>query len=99
MSPQEEVPLGNPDILVCSVGTEIFYEANGSQAPTADKKWGRLLDQGWNRDLIVKTASKFSGLKLQVLVFRLGPLLSKKACPAVHLCKSKSQVLYAKGLS
>ena len=66
---QEEVPLGNPDILVCSVGTEIFYEASGGQTPAADKKWGKLLDQGWNRELIVKTASKFAGLKLQVLPY------------------------------
>lgn len=59
--------MGNPDILVCSVGTEIFYETNSNQSPTADKKWGSLLDQGWNRELVVKTADKFDGLKLQVL--------------------------------
>ena len=64
---QEEVPLGDPDILVCSVGTEIFYEANGTQNPIADKKWGNLLDQGWDRELVVRSASKIVGLELQVL--------------------------------
>lgn len=67
MASQEEVPLGNPDILVCSVGTEIFFEAAGSQVPEANQKWIALLDQGWNREIVVAVANKFSGLSLQVI--------------------------------
>ncbi len=61
---QEDVPLGDPDILVCSVGTEIFYEAK--EKAEADKKWGAILDQGWNRESVLSIVSKYPGLKLQV---------------------------------
>ena len=62
---QKEVPLAMPDVLVCSVGTEIFFETAGSQ-PVPDQKWIKLLDEGWNRDAVVESASKLSGLTLQV---------------------------------
>ena len=62
---QKEVPLAVPDVLVCSVGTEIFFEAAGSQ-PVPDQKWIKLLDEGWNRDAILESASQLSGLTLQV---------------------------------
>lgn len=63
---QEDVPLANPDILVCSVGTEIFYEAAASDKAQADRKWAAELDHGWNRESILKIAAELPGLTLQV---------------------------------
>jgi len=63
---QKEVPLGNPDILVCSVGTEIFYEATAESEPVPDPKWIELLNQGWDRSAVVECAAQLSGLSLQV---------------------------------
>ena len=65
---QEEVPLGVPDVLICSVGTEIFFEKPGSDGtePQPDKKWTQLLDQGWNRQAALKAAAELSELKPQV---------------------------------
>ena len=62
---QEEVPLGKPDVLICSVGTEIFMDVD-SPAPVSRESWTRKLDQGWDRKAIVEAASKHSQLKLQV---------------------------------
>lgn len=62
---RKEVPLGTPDVLVCSVGTEIFFQADAESEPTADQKWTELLNRGWNRTAIVDCASQFSGLGLQ----------------------------------
>ena len=62
---QGEIPLGDPDVLVCSVGTEIFFEATGTQ-PVADAKWTSKLDQGWDRQQVVDIVSGFSGLSMQV---------------------------------
>ena len=65
---QEEVPLGTPDILICSVGTEIFFEKPGSAGaePQPDKKWIQLLDQGWDRQAALDAAAQFQELKPQV---------------------------------
>ncbi|KAH9331363.1 hypothetical protein KI387_003471, partial [Taxus chinensis] len=54
-----EVPLLTPAVLVLSVGTEIFY---GAQPDTA---WLNLLDQGWNRDIVLEEAKMFPQLRLQ----------------------------------
>ena len=62
---QEEVPLGNPDVLVCSVGTEIFFEASGAR-PEANKQWATELDQGWSRAKAIEIAGSFPELKPQV---------------------------------
>ena len=71
-STQGEVPLGTPDVLVCSVGTEIFLEVS-SPSPQPDDAWVKKLDQGWDRQGILDAAAKHSQLKLQV---RPGSLLT-----------------------
>ena len=65
---QDEVPLGNPDVLICSVGTEIFWEkpTSGGTEPQPDKIWMQLLDQGWNRQAALDAAAQFSELVPQV---------------------------------
>ena len=62
---QKEVPLGNPDVLVCSVGTEIFFEATGA-SPEANQQWKTELDQGWDRQAAIDAAGALHDLKPQV---------------------------------
>jgi sucrose-6-phosphatase len=59
---QKEAPLLVPDVLVCSVGTEIFFESAGE----ADQEWGRELDQGWDRQGALDAAAGIPELKQQV---------------------------------
>jgi len=54
-----EAPLLTPDILVCSVGTEILH--NG----VSDPEWEAYLDQGWDRDTAAAVGSRFPELVLQ----------------------------------
>lgn len=62
---QDEAPLLNPNVLICSVGTEIFYRtADGSLVP--DQAWEAYLDQGWDRASVEGVAAKFPQLKQQV---------------------------------
>ena len=102
---QEEVPLGTPDILICSVGTEIFFEKPGSQGaePQPDKKWIQLLDQGWDRQAALDAAAQFQELKPQVQHAALVPGYYNKVVDMHHLsvmcCKvpqSYSKVITAR---
>lgn len=58
----EQQSLLEPDALVTSVGTEIYFDSN-YQAP--DPKWSEKLSDGWNRDLIFEISEKFEELVLQ----------------------------------
>ena len=60
------MPLGTPDVLVCSVGTEIFFEASGA-APEPDRKWVAELDKGWDRAAAIKCAESLGQLRMQVI--------------------------------
>jgi len=64
---RREVPaLRPPDALVCSVGTEIFFEADHA-APTPDEAWCAALDAGgWDRAKVEGVAAAASPeLRLQ----------------------------------
>ncbi|MBN4003467.1 sucrose-phosphate phosphatase [Nostoc sp. LPT] len=50
-----------PDVLICAVGTEIYY----SNSNTLDSKWSDYLSEGWDRDLVVNISKAFSELKPQ----------------------------------
>ncbi|EFJ47149.1 hypothetical protein VOLCADRAFT_46722, partial [Volvox carteri f. nagariensis] len=54
----EEAPLLTPAVLICSVGTEIFY--------LPDAEWEALLDQGWDRQRVLQVAAGFPELRKQV---------------------------------
>lgn len=56
--------LGTPDVLICSVGTEVYFEpAPGSGAPpTVDAKWEAALDAGgWDRRAVEAAAAAVGG--------------------------------------
>ena len=68
---RKEVPaLAVPDVLICSVGTEIFFEnekEEGGNVPVPDSRWTAALDAtGWSRAAVSAAAlSSTRALKLQ----------------------------------
>eukprot|EP01024_Parvocaulis_polyphysoides_P037767 TRINITY_DN33727_c0_g1_i2.p3 TRINITY_DN33727_c0_g1~~TRINITY_DN33727_c0_g1_i2.p3 ORF type:complete len:283 (+),score=48.91 TRINITY_DN33727_c0_g1_i2:65-913(+) len=64
-----QAPMLNPDVLVCSVGTEIFHSFDDNKPVTEwkhDTDWEKHLDQGWDREKVLEIASQFkSDLTLQ----------------------------------
>eukprot|EP00890_Picochlorum_soloecismus_P001484 jgi/Picsp_1/2336/NSC_05799-R1_sucrose phosphatase len=54
-----EAPLLAPDILVCSVGTEILVHG------VPDAEWERYLDEGWDREQVVTIVNRFPELVMQ----------------------------------
>jgi hypothetical protein len=56
-----EKKLLEPDILICGVGTEIYYKGHSSP----DEVWSRKLSYKWDRDLVVSIASYFADLTVQ----------------------------------
>jgi sucrose-6F-phosphate phosphohydrolase len=57
----DDKELLEPDILICGVGTEIFY--NGTNIP--DPAWSSILSAQWDRPLVAATAAQFPSLTLQ----------------------------------
>ncbi|CAG9465152.1 unnamed protein product [Pedinophyceae sp. YPF-701] len=57
-------PLGTPDLLVCSVGSEI-YRFDEARNPSLDPEWIAHLDEGWDREKACAIAREFSELKPQ----------------------------------
>lgn len=57
-----EKDLLEPDILIVSVGTEIYHQ--GKTEP--DPVWAAKLSERWNRDQVVAVASHFSDLVPQI---------------------------------
>lgn len=55
---RREVPaLAVPDVLICSVGTEIFFEEENAAAPVPDRRWTAALDAtGWSRAAVAAAA-------------------------------------------
>jgi sucrose-6F-phosphate phosphohydrolase len=50
-----------PDVLIVSVGTEIYY----SNSETPDSEWAAKLSHKWDRDEVVAAAAHFADLTLQ----------------------------------
>ena len=59
---RKEKPMLTPDITIMSVGTEITY--GNSMVP--DHGWVQVLNQKWDKSIVMDEAKKFSELKLQV---------------------------------
>ncbi len=56
-----QVDLLPPDVLIASVGTEIY--TNGSDTPSPD--WSEVLNHQWDRNLVVATTAHFADLTPQ----------------------------------
>jgi len=58
----QKFALPDPDIVISSVGTAIFYRLDGSQP---DTEWAQHLDHEWDADAVRHLASSAPGLRLQ----------------------------------
>ena len=56
-----EYPFIDPDIIICSAGTEIFYTKNFIR----DTGWDKHINYQWKRDAIAATVAKLHKLTLQ----------------------------------
>jgi hypothetical protein len=63
--PQETTPLLTPQILICSVGSEIFYLTPEGRL-VQDRAWEAALDAGWDRGAVQAIAAGLPQLKPQV---------------------------------
>ncbi len=57
-----EKSLPQPDALVVSVGTEIYFDPEGEEPSTA---WANLQSEGWNRDAVAAVAAQYPELTPQ----------------------------------
>lgn len=93
----EIAPLLTPDVLITSVGTEIYE--SGSEQPSS--QWSEQLKSQWDRNLIVETASKFRVLTPQTDTeqrpFKVSYFLEASA--ADQLTAELSKALAQAGLS
>jgi sucrose-6-phosphatase len=89
-------PLLDPDILVCSVGTEIYHQDN----LTPDNVWSEKLSPGWDRNLVVEISQAFTDLKIQpnseLRKFKVSYFLTEEA--AVRVLPELESQLQAQGL-
>jgi sucrose-6F-phosphate phosphohydrolase len=95
---RKEAPLLVPDVLVCSVGTEIFFESAGE----ADREWGRELDQGWDRQGALDAAAGIPELKQQAASeqrpHKLSYHLDAKGDAAEQVVEHLKEALQGKGI-
>lgn len=71
-----------PDIAIMSVGTEITY--GNSMVP--DDGWVEILNQKWNKSIVLEETSKYPELTLQVqTLYSLSPSLGIKLTHALYL--------------
>ena len=79
--PQKEAPLLVPDVLVCSVGTEIFFESTGEP----DKGWQEVLDRGWDRAGAIAAAEAIPELQPQVCTGSLMTTMQRYPDPRLKI--------------
>ncbi len=57
----DEVPLLKPDVLVCSVGTEMIFLRDPSQHEIHDAWEAWLNGEGWDRDMVERVVDEIKG--------------------------------------
>lgn len=92
-----EKNLLEPDALIASVGTEIYY----NNSDTLDPAWVEKLSQGWDRELIVATLAHFADLvpqpESEQRPFKVSYYLSENA--AVQVVPRAESALADRGLA
>jgi sucrose-6-phosphatase len=80
----EEKCLLSPDVLICAVGTEIYFNPDKN---VYDAEWANLLSIGWDREQIAALSSKYKDLELQPESeqndFKISYYLSQQTAPKV----------------
>jgi sucrose-6-phosphatase len=102
---QAEAGLIDPDLLICSVGTEVYYQGQD----TPDPEWSAKLSSGWDRDAVAAITAHFADLVLQPETeqcpFKVSFFLTQEAATEVlPLLESKlaeqqlaTQLIYSSG--
>eukprot|EP00193_Tetraselmis_chui_P001548 CAMPEP_0177763246 /NCGR_PEP_ID=MMETSP0491_2-20121128/6771_1 /TAXON_ID=63592 /ORGANISM="Tetraselmis chuii, Strain PLY429" /LENGTH=275 /DNA_ID=CAMNT_0019279345 /DNA_START=183 /DNA_END=1010 /DNA_ORIENTATION=+ len=63
---QADTPhLLRPNVLICSVGTEIYWSNDEQSEWSPDAEWSEYLDQGWDRAALLDVGQQVPGLVLQ----------------------------------
>ena len=60
---QEEAPL--PDIMITSVGSEIYYREPGGPGYVTDREWRAWISEGWEPEAITEALKDVPGIRLQ----------------------------------
>jgi sucrose-6F-phosphate phosphohydrolase len=86
-----------PDALVASVGTEIYFD----NSDNPDSEWEQKLSQGWDRDLVVATSAHFADLvpqpESEQRPFKVSYFLTEDA--AIEVLPRLESVMQERGLS
>lgn len=94
---QKEKQLIEPDALVASVGTEIYYPDKKEEP---DSSWKEILCQGWNRETVAAIAAQFSALVPQPAseqsIFKISFFIEKEA--AFEILPELEKLFQEKGL-
>ncbi|WP_017652269.1 sucrose-phosphate phosphatase [Fortiea contorta] len=101
---RDEKSLLAPDVVICSVGTEIFYQDLDSPF----LEWSHKLSQAWDKELVINILADFSILKLQPTSeqrpFKVSYFLPEAAADIIPEIKSRLleakldiQVIYSGG--
>ncbi|BAZ13181.1 sucrose-phosphate phosphatase [Calothrix sp. NIES-4071] len=103
---KEEKNLIDPDALVVSVGTEIYFD----DSETPDASWSEKLSPGWNKEAIIAVTSQFPELEPQPeteqrpfkVSFFLKDELSEKILPQLdsklQKCALNIKLIYSSGI-
>ncbi|TKY53198.1 Sucrose-phosphatase 1 [Spatholobus suberectus] len=93
---RREKPMITPDIAIMSVGTEITY----GKSMVPDDGWVQLLNQKWNKDIVIEETSKFPELKRQAETEQRPHKVSfyVEKDKAQHVTEALSKVLDGRGL-
>ncbi|KAK7345196.1 hypothetical protein VNO77_15771 [Canavalia gladiata] len=93
---RKEKPMITPDIAIMSVGTEITY----GKSMEPDDGWIQILNQKWDKNIVMEEASKFSELKRQAETEQRPHKVSfyVDKDKAVQVTKTLSKILQERGL-
>ena len=79
--------IGQPDVLITSLGTEIHYAPN----LTRDVAWSRHINHQWQRDEVVLALAEMPGLKMQSRhcqnKFKVSYYIDPSVAPDIHAIK------------
>jgi sucrose-6-phosphatase len=94
------VPLLKPDVLVTSVGTEIYTDTENLEQ-SCHVQWSAQLQQNWDRSLVKQVAAQFKALQPQPDPEQRPFKVSYFLNPAIasQVMAELSAVLHSKGLS
>jgi sucrose-phosphate synthase len=65
MSVLEQEASPRPEVMITSVGSEIYYLASDGTTYIQDQEWARIIDAGWDVDVVADALTNTPGICLQ----------------------------------